>query len=270
MAYQFDHQWEQERARLAALEAVFDPSSRRCIRGTGSLAGRRCLEVGAGGGSIAAWLCSEVGPGGSVVATDLETKFLAAIDVPNLEIREHDIVADPLESEAFDLVHSRAVLAHLPERDQIVERLVDSLRPGGWLALVGADFSTVRAAGLPAEEASFFDAAFAAVIESARSIGFDPVYGRSLGVTLRAAGLQDVTVEGSVLEWNAAHPLAQLYSMTFQRLTPLVLEAGALSAGELDRLLALMAAPRFVGVSHTLFSVRGQKAAARASTISRT
>jgi trans-aconitate methyltransferase len=262
VAYQFDHQWKQERARLAALEAVFDPYSRRCIEGTGSLAGRRCLEVGAGGGSMAEWLCSNVGPEGLVVATDLETKFLAAIDSTNLEIREHDIVADPLESEAFDLVHSRAVLAHLPQRDQVFERLVDSLRPGGWLALVGADFSSVRAIGLPPDEASFFDSAFATVIDTARSIGFDPVYGRRLGVAFRAAGLSNVVAEGAVFEWSATHPLAQLYSMTFQRLRPLVLETGTLPSNDFAHLLALMTEARFYGISNTRFSVRGHMVAA--------
>lgn len=38
---------------------------------------------------MAEWLCSLVGPEGLVVATDLETKFVSAIDAPNLEVREH-------------------------------------------------------------------------------------------------------------------------------------------------------------------------------------
>jgi pimeloyl-ACP methyl ester carboxylesterase len=57
--------------------------------------GPHALEVGAGGGSIAEWLCSVVGPDGPVIATDLETKFLSAIESPNLEVREHNVVTDP-------------------------------------------------------------------------------------------------------------------------------------------------------------------------------
>jgi tRNA A58 N-methylase Trm61 len=48
--------------------------------------GWRCLEVGAGGGSIAEWLCRRVGRKGAVLATDLDTRFLYALDFPNLEI----------------------------------------------------------------------------------------------------------------------------------------------------------------------------------------
>ena len=262
MAYQFDHQWEQERARLGALEAVFDPGSQRCIRATDPQPGWRCLEVGAGGGSMAEWLCSLVGPNGSVVATDLEPKFVSAVDAPNLEVREHNIVSDPLEADSFDLIHTRAVLDHLPERDVVLERLTGALRPGGWLVVLGGDFSSVRAAGVPREDAEFFDRAFAAVVDAGRPIGFDPTYGRRLGSVFRDSGLQEVSVEGSIFEWDARHPLAQLYSLTFQRLRPLALQSGALSAAEFDRLLALMTSDDFHAFSNVLFAARGRKVAA--------
>ena len=261
MAYQFDHQWEQERTRLGALEAVFDPCSRRCIEAIDPKPGWRCLEVGAGGGSMAEWLCSAVAPEGRVVATDLETKFVSAIDAPNLEVRQHDIVSDPLEVDAFDLIHSRAVLDHLPERDSVLNRLVAALRPGGWLVVLGGDFSTVRAVGLASDEAAFFDRGFATVVDAGRAVGFDPFYGRRLGVAFRDAGLDAVSVEGSVFEWNAKHPLAQLYVLTFQRLKPMVLEAEALTAAEFDRLLSMMTADDFHGLSNALFAVRGRKVA---------
>ncbi|MDX1395889.1 MAG: methyltransferase domain-containing protein [Gemmatimonadota bacterium] len=259
MAYQFDHEWEQERARLGALEAVFDPCSRRCIEEIDPQPGWRCLEVGAGGGSMTEWLCSVVGSEGSVVATDVETKFVSAIEAPNLEVREHDIVSDPLEMGSFDLIHTRAVLDHLPERDAVIARLVDALRPGGWLVVLGGDFSTVRATSLSAPDAEFFDEAFATVVDAGRAVGFDPRYGRRLGAALREAGLREVSVEGSIFEWDARHPLARLYSLTFQRLTPLVLETGRLTAGNLERLLAMMTDPDFHGLSNTLFAARGRK-----------
>lgn len=261
MAYQFDHQWEQERARLAALEAVFDPHTKKSLRSSGLAAGWRCLEVGAGGGSIAEWLCEVVGPDGRVVATDVETKFLEAIESSSLEIRHHDIICDPLESASFDLIHSRAVLGHLPERDEIVHRLLEALKPGGWLCLDGADFSTVRAVAASPADAAFFDSAFAAVTDAARVTGFDPWYGRRLGVVFRGLGLEDVALEGAVFEWHGQHPFAQLYSMTFERLRPLVIEQGALDDDDYDRLLNLITAPDFFGTSNALFMARGRKVA---------
>jgi len=57
-------------------------------------AGWRCLEVGAGGGSIAEWLCDRVGPDGRVVATDLDTRWVAKLSQPYLEVRVHDLLED--------------------------------------------------------------------------------------------------------------------------------------------------------------------------------
>jgi trans-aconitate methyltransferase len=220
------------------------------------------LEVGAGGGSVAEWLCAVVGTDGHVVATDLETKFLQAIDSPVLEVREHNIVSDPLECEAFDLIHSRAVLAHLPQRDEVLRRLVESLKPGGWLVLIGADLTAVRALSPPQEDASFFDSAFLAMLDANRALGFDPSFGARLHTLLQGVGLSDVVVEEDAFEWNNDHPVAHLYTMTFQRLKQRALDMGLLTPEDHDRLLGMMAAPGFVGRSHTVFAARGRKIAA--------
>lgn len=259
MSYQFDHQWQKERARLAALEATFDPWSQRAVRTTGPKRGWRCLEVGGGGGSMAEWLCELVGPEGEVVATDVETKFLRAIKAENLKVREHDISRDPLEDGGFDLIHIRAVLAHLPERDEILRHLIAALKPGGWLVPVVADFSSVRAVQCTEEEdGQFFDRAFATVTEAARAIGFDPYYGRRIGAALRENGLEAVHVEGVIFEWDSEHPLGALYRMTFDRLRDLVVGNGALSESEMNRLLGIMASTGFHALSNTLLVGRGR------------
>ncbi len=130
--YQYDHSWHQERTRLAMLEQIEDPGTIRHLQTLGVTEGWQCLEIGAGGGSIADWLCKRVGSGGHVTATDLETKFLMALDHANLEILRHDIVNDDLPEAAFDLVHERAVLTHIPERDA---RRLAALRGGRLLPI---------------------------------------------------------------------------------------------------------------------------------------
>ena len=149
MAYVFDHEWTGERQRLRALETVRDPWTIHHLDTIGVQEGWRCLELGAGGGSIAEWLCDAVGDRGRVVATDLETRFLEAIKAPNLEVRRHDIVADPLEHAAFDLIHCRALLEHLPQRDEVLSELLAALRPDGWLLLEDGDFLSLVPSPLP-------------------------------------------------------------------------------------------------------------------------
>src|SRR4029077_20750563 len=94
-----------EDERLDLLEQLFDPGSRR--RRDLVQPGWRCLEVGAGRGSMATWLAERVGPSGQVVATDLDTRSLDRLDLPNLQVVQHNIVDDPLDAlgpGSFDLV----------------------------------------------------------------------------------------------------------------------------------------------------------------------
>lgn len=67
-----------------------------------------------GAGSIASRLCEQVGVEGAVLVTDIDTRFLDTLSLPNVEVRRHNIVADPMPEGAFDLVHARLVLSHLP------------------------------------------------------------------------------------------------------------------------------------------------------------
>src|SRR6266571_2706725 len=134
-SYLFGRVGEQERARLAGLSAQFDPVTVRHLTAVGVAAGWHCLEVGAGAGSIAGWLAATAGSTGRVVATDLDTQFLDDLPRPPVEVVRHDITSDPVEHGAFDLVHARAVLEHLPSRGEVITRLLTALRPGGVLVL---------------------------------------------------------------------------------------------------------------------------------------
>ena len=84
--------------RLILYEQIWDPITICHLEINGVSEGWHCLEVGAGAGSIAKWLSARVGPAGKVVATDINTRFLNRLSLPNLEIRQHDIVKDDLEA----------------------------------------------------------------------------------------------------------------------------------------------------------------------------
>lgn len=134
--------------RFSALSALFDAATERHLIDRGVGAGWQCLEVGGGGGSIAAWLGRRVGPSGRVTVTDVETQFLEAVLLRNVEVRRHDISRDSLPEQAFDLIHTRMVLIHLPARDEVLSRLRLALKPGGWL--VCEEFDRVSAPPDPA------------------------------------------------------------------------------------------------------------------------
>ena len=179
MAYQLDHDGRMERERLRDLESLFDPITIERLDKLGVDEGWQCLELGAGGGSIVEWLCQRVGKWGRVVAADLQTKFLETIDASNLEIRQHDVRTDPLETSAYDLIHARALVEHLPERDELIGKLVAALKPGGRLLIESGDYASFFS--VEGDPNGLFERAWSRFFDVLVAAGFDLYYGRRLG-----------------------------------------------------------------------------------------
>ncbi len=136
--YIYDQGFSEERARLAGIESLWDPGSRRLLDDLGIGAGWRCLEVGAGGGSLVEWMA---GRGAKVLAIDIDTRFVEPLAGDAIEVRRVDVRTDELPEGQFDLVHARLVLEHLTERRQILDRLAAALRSGGWMVIEDYDWT---------------------------------------------------------------------------------------------------------------------------------
>jgi SAM-dependent methyltransferase len=255
--YLFEHSWELERQRMAEMEAVFDPNTIRHLVALGVPAGGRCLEVGAGAGSIARWLCQAVGPDGRVVATDIEIDFLGLLSESNLEVRCHNIVSDELEEEAFDLIHTRLVLEHIPERELCLKRLVAALAPGGLLVVEEFDWASLT----PVDEATapLFDQVMGAVLETMRSAGYDQHCGRRLPGLLREAGLADMGAEGWVPVAQAGSAVSSWWQLSLAKLRPAVLARTSLTDDVLDRYLEMVSDPGFTFLFLTLITAWGRR-----------
>jgi len=122
-----------EDGRLSVLESLLDPETIRRMENLGIGSGWCCLDIGAGRGSIVRWLAERVGPSGRVAAADIDLRFLERIHLSNVEIRHHDLREADFEPSAYDLVHCRTVLMHLPKPEEALARMVRAVRPGGWL-----------------------------------------------------------------------------------------------------------------------------------------
>jgi SAM-dependent methyltransferase len=227
--YLFEHGWEQERQRLDLLQRTFDPATLSCLEALPVPVGGRCLEVGGGAGSIARWMCRRVGPTGRVLATDLETDFLELLTEENLEVRRHDVVVDELEDAAFDLVHARLVLSHIPERDVALKRLMAALRPGGWLVVEEFDMGALKAAP-NCDGGALLDRANQAMWGAMTAAGYDGLYGRRLPLELRAVGLTDIGAEGHVPIALAAAPAAGWWHLNMVKFRSAIIEGGATEA----------------------------------------
>jgi SAM-dependent methyltransferase len=259
--YVLDNAAEQASARFTALPSLYDPGTIRHLAQLGVGPGWRCLEIGGGGGSIAAWLSDRVGSAGHVLATDVNTKFLERLRRPNLEVRRHDIVSDPLPDGAFDLVHLRLVLMHIPQRDNVLERLAGALRPGGWLLAEEFDSLSMPPdpSVSPGETLLKSDVAMREVMAAA---GVDFRYGRLLPARLRALGLLDVDAEGRVPLWRGRAAGGALLRANFEQLRDAILATGRVTAAEFTRDVARLDDEGFMRPSPVMWAAWGRRPAA--------
>ena len=244
--------------RFAALSAIFDAWTQRHLLARGLAPGWHCLEVGGGGGSIARWLSAVIGDTGRVAVTDIDTHFLEDLKSPNLEVCRHDITRDPLPEAAFDLVHTRMVLIHLPERDAVLRRLAGALKPGGWL--VCEEFDAASAS--PNPDVSPGEILLMTQLAMGRlndERGVDRRFGRLLYGRFRALDLVDLGAEAYMSMVQPQSPIAALLRASFERRRTAMIDAGYLTDEEFDRDLARMQAPDFMMPSPIMWTAWGRR-----------
>jgi len=254
MTYVFADEWQRERERLAGLEAAADPISRDVLARLGVGPGWCCADVGAGGGALARWLADQVGDVGLVVATDLDPRFLAGVEAPNLRVLQHDLLLDDPPGDPYDLVHTRLVIEHLPDPENALKRLTRWVRPGGWLVVESGDWS----ARYEITPSWVFDAVLAAVQSFLAAAGFDPTFGRRLAVLFEDNGLVDVGCEARGRMLRGGTPEMGLFTLTIERARPAMIATGLTSDDEVDAALALCADPSFAAMAPALVSAWGR------------
>ena len=225
--YVYDQGFAQERARLSAMESLWDPGSRALLDELGLSAGWRCLEVGAGGGSLVEWMAQR---GATVVAIDIDTRFIEPFASDAIEVRRVDVRTDELPQSQFDLVHARLVLEHLNDRRQILERLAATLRPGGWMVIEDYGWTGFRFEGHDPTLVRVTEA-FIGYMQRA---GFEPHYGRQVVRDIAAVGLTDVRGEGRARVIDSSDPGFDFFRLSVESLRGVVVQAGMLSAEDAD------------------------------------
>jgi SAM-dependent methyltransferase len=263
-SYIFDNAAETPTAqRFASLEALYDPRTIRFLEATGVGPGWHCLEVGGGSGSIAAWLADRVGASGQVLVTDIDPRFLAGLAAgrPNVEVRRHDIGADPLPEGTFNLIHARLVLIHVPEAPAALARLVAALRPGGWLVVEDFDptfidraFPTANAA-----DAAIVRTAFGVLEELLVARGAGRDWGRGLYQRFVSLGLAEVGMEGHLTVRPGGSIGARLDAANFAQIREVAVGGGLITAEDFDRMLALLDDPACAFASPTMFTAWGRR-----------
>jgi len=229
--YLLNQAWNREKERLESIQALHDPITIRHLEALGVDKGWHCAEVGAGVGSIATWLSERIGDSGQVVATDIDTRFLVALSRANLDVRSQDVVTEPLEAGAYDLVHARMLLMHLPEREQVIEQLVAALRPGGYLLVEDADFRNHQVCSPPS---GLLTRTGTALVRLLQRGGADPSYGLKLLPALVSLGLTNIGIEGQQIVVPGGTEPCAAFTLLLEQLSDKLIEAGLLSWEEIE------------------------------------
>jgi 2-polyprenyl-3-methyl-5-hydroxy-6-metoxy-1,4-benzoquinol methylase len=250
-----------ERERLALLTRIADPITTRHLTELGVGPGWHCLDVAAGTGTVARWLAERVGSKGHVTATDLNPRFLVGHELPNLEVRRHNILEDELESGHYDLVHCRALLMHLPDPITALRRMVDAVRHGGWLLVEEVEGTTTfGAADARHPCAASFDRSSRALWAALKEMeimdldfgGYLPALFMGLGV--RGLGRDAVTLTG-----RGGDPMARFWRMTDELLRGRLVAADVLTEADFDERGRAYDDPSFCFTGFTLVGVWGRR-----------
>jgi SAM-dependent methyltransferase len=253
--YIFDNSAIQTRDRLGTLSSIFDPGTIRHLEERGLSADWNCLEVGGGGGTIVRWLAEKVGRSGSILTTDLDTRLLKDISQTNVEVRRHDICADPLPVSAFDLAHARLVLEHVADKNAALRRMAAALKPGGWLVIEDFEVPPLH----DASEHEVFPNVIRVMREVLHATVGDFRFGRSLGSRLRELDLVDVNMEGRLFVWRSGSPGASLMRLNCEQLRPAILATGQITEAEFEADLKRLDDTTFDFASPILWTAWGRK-----------
>jgi SAM-dependent methyltransferase len=251
-----------EEQRLRALEELCDSASTRRLEALGVKSGWACLEVGAGGGSIARWLADRVGPSGRVVAADLNPRFLRGTALPtNVDVREHNLLAQDFESRTYNLVHCRALLVHLPEPERALARMAAAVRPGGCLLIEEADFSMFLSADARYAGAEQFNQTIRTVFDATKAAGiWDSYLGHRTPLLIDRLGFANAGYDClPFVARGGDHPGGRFWSPTFRLSGPSLVASGAVAQTDLDRVLACFEDSSFHFVGGVLFGAWGRR-----------
>ncbi|MBI5853815.1 MAG: class I SAM-dependent methyltransferase [Nitrospirae bacterium] len=250
---------ERELERLRAIEQVCDAATRRRLLVTGVKAGWTCLEVGPGAGSVLGWMSEAVGPMGRVVAVDISTKFLGQQQPRNVEVHQADVRAVPLPEAAFDLVHARYVLIHLPDYQTALSKMLACLKPGGWLVLEEPDFSASRGITGDAGQLASVAKVNQAIKAMYDKLGMDDALGLKLPSSLQHRGMGELTVEYDAPLSSGGSGMATMMKMSAEQLRDKYLATGAVTALDLTQYGRFAEDPQSWAIYYATVAVTGRK-----------
>lgn len=258
-AYTFDNATTEAAVQVRLLADILDPHTLTVLNALEVQPGWECLDLGPGAGTITTALADLANPGGRVTAIDLDPRHMRG--GPGIDIRTGDIRTTTLPANCYDLIHTRLLLMHLPQRQEIVRQLATALRPGGLLVI--SDWECSHPADLlvsaPSPQAAAAFTRFQTALGGLAAVrGADLSWARRVPAAMRTAGLVEITSETYNRLWAGGQPGCLLHASNSRQLHQPLLHAG-MRAEDLTTLRQAMADPDTLAYSYLLYTTVGRK-----------
>ncbi|OSC42489.1 class I SAM-dependent methyltransferase [Mycobacterium decipiens] len=238
--YVLTKDWSGEHERLNLLAATVDALSIDAIRTAGFGRGCRGLDIGAGTGSVASWLAREAGDPSLVTATDVDTRLLQPLADAGIRVLKHDVVTGEFPPGSFDAIHTRSVLEHIEQREEILGRIIPWLAPEGVLVVVDCASFSVLSSRNP-----IYRKVMQAWVDVLALTGTDYEWARSFPEPLQRHGYRDVGVSAILPAIQGGTPMARFWSLTLEAVRPRILDAQLSCDEEINQAQRLLADPQF-------------------------
>ena len=178
--------------------------------------GMRLLDVGCGPGTISMGLASAVAPG-EFVGIDIEASQIEMANAAasagghsNAVFQVGDALNLPYEDNSFDVVHSHAVLMHIPDASGAAAEMFRVLKPGGLIScrdvILSSCFTEPRLGD--------FRSAWKIFGELLVANGGHPEMGKEFKGLLHSTGFDDVTAIASFECFSAKEDVEFFYNFT--------------------------------------------------------
>jgi SAM-dependent methyltransferase len=200
----------------------------------------RAADLGCGVGMVTGLIADMVGPRGHVVGIDASaaqlTQARAQLHPPGINISfvEASATDTGLPRESFDLVYCRFLLIHLREPEQALREMWALLKPNGILVCEDGDLTSAGSA--PASALGAFAELWGRL---GPKRGVDYTLGRRLCELVGDAGFPALEV-ASYQPVRARGRTKRLLELSVAEAGPAFVEAGLITAAELERTLAEM------------------------------
>jgi trans-aconitate methyltransferase len=231
--------------RLRRQARVWEDATLRILDRVGLGAGARCLDAGCGPGETMRLMAERVGSGGHVLGIDLDeplggqaVAMLHDAGHRQCEFARVDLRAgDPLPGAPFDLVYTRLLLFHLPDRAAVLRRLWDAVAPGGHIVV--QEYDVMPTCTVPALDS--YQGMMDTMLDTLTAAGADVRLGARLGELFAQAGVgvPDGTDVAGRLETLASG--GWMIEGTYRSLLAAALAHGLTTEAEAGALLAAAA-----------------------------